>query len=85
MVLKGIQRAKKVSEVQDLLLRINKEIEVPSQCSASSWSFRSNHESSKHVLIQGGDSTPSPGKNNYDGAIQTVHIAKMLADSINIR
>ena len=82
--LKGIQRAKKVSEVQDLLLRINEEIEVSSQCSASSWSFRSHHESSKHVLIQGGDSIPSPGKNNYDGAIQTAQIAKMLADFINI-
>ena len=71
MELKGIQRAKKVSEVQESLLRINEEIEVASQCSASSWSFRSNHESSKHALIQGGDSIPSPGKNNYDGAIQT--------------
>ena len=49
MELKGIQRAKKVSEVQESLLRINEEIEVASQCSASSWSFRSNHKSSKHA------------------------------------
>ena len=84
MELKGIQRAKKVSEVQESLLRINEEIEVASQCSASSWSFRSNHESIMHALIQGGDSIPSPGKNNYDGAIQTAQIAKMFADSINI-
>ena len=82
--LKGIQRAKKVSEVQESLLRINEEIEVASQCSASSWPFRSNHESSKHALIQGDDSIPSPGKNNYDGAIQTAQIAKMFSDSINI-
>ena len=84
MELKGIQRPKKVSEVQKSLLRINEEIEVASQCSVSSWSFRSNHESSKHALIQGGDSIPSPEKNNYDGAIQTAHIAKMFVDSINI-
>ena len=84
MELKGIQRANKVSEVQESLLRINEEIEVASQCSASSWSFRSNHKSSKHALIQGGDSIPSPEKNNYDGAIQTAQIAKMFADFINI-
>ena len=66
------------------MLRINEEIEVASQCSAGSWSFRSNNESSKHALIQGGDSIPSPGKNNYDGATQTAQIAKMFADSINI-